>query len=767
MSSRANRISQAMGTCWLALALLGGVVVDASETGGEAAEPPLPPAEAPPAEDGAAGSLTAAQAQAVIYDRVTVVGSESELARLPGSAHVLTRADLEKQAYSDIHRILRQVPGINIQEEDGFGLRPNIGIRGTGVERSQKITLLEDGVLIAPAPYAAPAAYYAPTAGRMEGVEVRKGSAAVTQGPYTLGGAVNLISKSIPGERGGNLEVMAGDHGTWKLDGTYGASYERVGFLVETYQQRTDGFKELDGGGSTGFELADYLGKLRFSSAPGARRHQQLEIKAGRTEQDGRETYLGLTAADFAATPLRRYAGSQEDRIDTEHEQIQLRYFVVVSDRLDWTTTVYRNDFFRNWHKNESVLGVSNRSVLEDPLTYAAELAVLRGEVDSPDDALAVRNNRRDYYSQGVQSVVSFQPRGAWAGHSLRFGMRLHEDEEDRFQEDDLFAMRGGRMVLTSAGAPGSNANRVGDAEALALFAEDRVAIGKWTLTPGLRYETVDLARRDWAAADPQRAGGPRERRNEIDVLVPGLGASYELRPQWHVFAGVHRGFSPPGPSSTEEVEPEESVNYEAGTRYRKGAASAELTAFFNDYDNLLGADTLSGGGTGTGDLFNGGAVDVYGLEAACGTELWRGARFAVPVRASYTYTRGEFRTSFETEFEDWAPAVARGDELPYMPEHQIFAEIGLVAPRWGVNLNGHYVSEMRTRAGRGVIAEGERIEDHVAWDLAARYRVGAGVELRLQVRNLFDEVYVASRRPYGLRPGLPRTALVGLAVDF
>ena len=34
-------------------------------------------------------------------------------------------------------------------------------------------------------------------------------------------------------------------------------------------------------------------------------------------------------------------------------------------------------------------------------------------------------------------------------------------------------------------------------------------------------------------------------------------------------------------------------------------------------------------------------------------------------------------------------------------------------------------------------------------------------------VRNLTDEVYVAARRPAGVRPGLPRTLFLGATWDF
>ena len=253
--------------------------------------------------------------QTIIRERVMVIGKASEVGDIPGSAHYIDQEKLESQqlAYDDIHQILRQVPGVNIQEEDGYGLRPNIGMRGTGAERSSKITLMEDGVLIAPAPYAAPAAYYFPTTGRMEAIEVRKGSSQIKYGPRTNGGALNLISTGIPEDFNLNGNMALGVDNTRKLHLNLGDSYKNFAWVAEIHQIATNGFKELDGGGNTGFDVDDYLAKFRFHSDGSARIYQELEIKLGKTKQVSHETYLGLTDADFAANALSRYRGSQQD----------------------------------------------------------------------------------------------------------------------------------------------------------------------------------------------------------------------------------------------------------------------------------------------------------------------------------------------------------------------------------------------------------------------------------------------------------------------
>lgn len=704
-----------------------------------------------------------------VRERVMVIGDPSGVDGIPGSAAYLGGEELEQMqvAFGDVHRMLRWIPGINIQEEEGYGLRPNIGMRGTGVDRSAKITLMEDGVLIAPAPYAAPAAYYFPTAGRMQALEVRKGSSQIKYGPRTNGGALNLISTPIPYGLSFRANLGFGSDRTGKAHASIGDSGDHFGWLLETYQISTDGFKELDGGGDTGFNLEDYLAKFRVNSDRSARVYQELQIKLGKTEQVSDETYLGLTDPDFRAAPFRRYAASREDVFRSDHEQFQARYFVSPSAGLDLTAVVYRNNFKRNWYKLQSILGTSISKIFDDPDAFASELAIARG-ADSGPDALRVRANNREYTSQGVQTILGLTFERGRARNVLEFGLRYHEDQEDRLQHEDGFQMLDGRMVLTSRGAPGSQANRISDASAWAFFVQDRIEWGRWSLIPGLRVESVDLVRTDFARDDPERTRPTRVRENQVDVVIPGVGVSYQLSPAVGLFGGVHKGFAPPGPGSTEETEAEESVNYEFGARLRDGSVRVELVGFFNDYENLLGKDTLATGGTGTGDLFNGGEVHVVGAELSVQADLTEGlgGDLSVPVRFAYTLTRGEFQNSFESDFGPWGNVEA-GDELPYLPRHQVYASLGLERSGWSLLLDSHYVSRMRTAAGSGPILPQEATDSYLVFNLTGERALGEWASLFATVQNLTDRAYIVARRPAGARPGLPRTFMAGIKLNL
>ncbi|MCH7516839.1 MAG: carboxypeptidase-like regulatory domain-containing protein, partial [Bacteroidetes bacterium] len=497
-----------------------------------------------------------------VIESVTLTGGNQGIKDISGSAHYISPKEIQKFSYTDINRTLRTVPGINLQEEDGFGLRPNIGLRGTGAERSSKITVMEDGVLMAPAPYAAPAAYYFPTIGRMQAVEILKGSSQIKYGPYTTGGAINLISTQIPEEFSGRINLFGGSFGGRNLHTYVGNSHKNIAYLVETFQYSSDGFKQLDGGGNTGFDKKDYIAKLRINTNDSAKIYQSLTFKIGQTTETSNETYLGLTEDDFNENPYRRYSASQKDQMNTEQTQFSVRHVAKFSKSFDITTTAYRSDFQRNWYKLDKVKDSTDTKtkiskLLDNPSTYDDAYDILTGTTSTHDDALHVKANNRSYYAQGVQTVLGFNFKTRRLNHKIDLGFRYHQDQIDRFQWVDEYKMEDGVMDLTNAGKPGTESNRIETANAVEGYVQYKLRYKNLTVTPGLRYENILLARKDYGKNDPGRTEADlKERKNKVDVFIPGIGLDYKFNKYLSTFAGVHKGFSPPG--SKDETLPEE-----------------------------------------------------------------------------------------------------------------------------------------------------------------------------------------------------------------
>jgi Fe(3+) dicitrate transport protein len=699
-----------------------------------------------------------------ILDEVTIIGHRRDPADVPGSVHVIDQEELNTYLAADVMRVLRTVPGVYLQEEDGFGLRPNIGIRGSGLDRSARVALLEDGVLIAPAPYSAPSAYYFPTQRRMSALEVLKGPSSIAVGPKTTGGAINLISTPIPQEFAAYADIRAGQNNTLDAHLNLGDRGERFSWLIETVQARSDGFKTIDGpaGLGTGYDVQDYMVKLQFDSAPDAMVYQSVRVKAGYTDQVSDETYLGLVEDDFWQNPTRRYAASAGDVFNGEHDQLQVSYVIEPEGNWRGEITAYRNNFARNWFKLQSVNGTGISSVLNDTRSFATEFAYLTGAADSTDDAIFKRHNNRSYYSQGIQAELTWDLSLGEADIGLTVGVRVHEDEEDRLQKEDGFRMENSRLILTSEGAPGSRTNRVSSAEAVSYFVDTEIRSGRWIFTPGVRFEDIEMERLDFSTADPTRALGPtRVRSQSLSVFIPGVGALYEFNDSWRILGGIHKGFNPPGPGSS--AGEEDSTNVEFGTRFDNGRMNFEAIYFLNDYDNLVGTVTASTGGTGQiGDQFDGGEVIVQGFEFSASSVLSWGD-IAIPASVQYTWTtEAEFRNAFDSGFDPWGD-VEVGDELPYLPEHQFRATAGLTGDMWGMNVAANYVGRMRSVATQGPFDPDSSIDSHVVWDLMARWNWSDSLSTYFKVDNLFDETYIASRRPAGVRPGLERTAYVGL----
>lgn len=727
----------------------------------------------------AAPAMAATEAQPKIMERVTVIGTEDLRAAIPGAATIVGAKALETHGYTDIHRALQEVPGVTVQEEDGYGLRPNIAIRGGRANRSADLTLMEDGILAAPAPYAAPEAYYFPQLDRMSSLEVIKGTGAVKYGPRTTNGVLNLVTKPIPTDKQAALTGEFGSHASIRTGLTGGTSFEHGGFLLNAVHKETEGFKEIDFvGGDTGYSTQDVMGKLRLNTGAGASRYQEVELKLGWYNELSNETYLGLTDADFDRQSNRRYASSQLDEMDVAARQIAATHYIELMPKLNLTTSIYRNEIDRSWYRLASVrLGGVSRdigAIFNNQTANAAYLAALKA-ANTSGGTFSIRDNSREYRAFGAQSVLQTQFALGAVGNQLEVGFRYHMDEEDRFQREDRFDLVDGRAVLVSTGAPGSAGNRIQSADAWSAFVQHELRWGGWTVTPGVRFEHINLKREDYGSSDPTRTGANLAVfENDLNVWIPGIGVSYAVTESWRLLAGVHKGFAPPGvPANANEAaftREEESINYELGTRYAAGNWNGELFFFLTDYDNLLGRDTLSSGGSGTGDAFNGGKVEIKGLEASAGYNaaalVGLPAAWRLPLTATYTLTEGEFDSSFTSNFEEWGNVTA-GDRLPYLPRHQLALSAGLEAPQWQISVTGRFVDDMRTRAGSGRIPDNLRVAAHWTVDVAGEYRFNDHVKGFVTVKNLLDETYIAARRPAGVRPGLPLTALVGAKLSL
>jgi Fe(3+) dicitrate transport protein len=707
-----------------------------------------------------------------IVQQSTIIGSEKGIKELPGSAYYLSPKELQKFNYTDINRTLRSIPGVNIQEEDGFGLRPNIGLRGSGVERSSKITIMEDGILMAPAPYSAPAAYYFPTIGRMQSIEILKGSSQIKYGPYTTGGAINMLSTQLPEQLAARVSLSAGSFGNRILHAFAGNSHEQVAYSVETFQHSADGFKVLDNGGSTGFDKADYLFKLRFNSKKTAKIYQALTFKVGETFENSNETYLGLAKADFDLNPNRRYAASQMDNMTTKQRQLSANYFIQPLKFMSISSTVYRNDFKRNWYKLDAVkdstgIKKSISSILEDPLAFNDSYAIIGGQSSVLNDALYVKGNNREYYSQGVQTIIGFDFKTGYLKHKIDLGFRYHQDEQDRYQYEDQYKMADSIMLLTKAGDPGRESNRVNFAIAAASYIQYKLIYKRWTATTGVRHEYITLTEKDYGKNDPNRLGTALvENQNQISAFIPGIALDFKVNLHLAAFLGLHKGFAPAGVK--EGSLPEESINYEAGIKYYRPGFSGQLVGFMNQYENLLGADLAAGGGAGTGDFFNGGKALTQGIEFQAIYDLMHSfkSKFNLPLTIGYTLTDAYFQSSFSSTNEDWGN-VSSGDQLPYLATHQFSTNLSLEHARFSLNIGLKYTSEMRASAGQGEILEDQLIPSYLVLDASAKFTINKNISFFASATNIGNTVYVVAIRPAGFRPGMPRAFQLGMKVNL
>ena len=706
-----------------------------------------------------------APAFAVEYDvetieSVSIIGTKADARRIAGSGTVISNEDLQKTIDTDIHKILSAVPGLFFRTEDGYGLRPNISIRGTSLDRSSKITIMEDGVLVAPAPYTSSSAYYFPTTGRIHAVEVLKGPSAITQGPSTIGGALNLISTPIPTEGKGKFVQELGDNGMVRTHAVLGGDNGALGAMVEVHEHSTDGFDSIANvGGDTGFDKSDLLAKFRYTSG-----NHEVTLKLLDLDESSRQTYVGLSQSSFNKNPRMRYGMTQYDQMKNDGEQQSITYKGTFGN-VDVIATSWSNDYHRDWFKvdkanNGKAFGISNgiNNVIDAANNGNADA---QGILDGTREAeVKLKHNNRFYGNEGIQ----FQLSRDIGNHSITFGYRDLEDYESRLQNYECFdqSADGKNSALSpcSTGWTGSN-NRLRETDATSYFVQDTITIDKLTLTFGYRSEDYDKLENRWSDAKPTRIiKDPKynNKKSSGDYSTTGFGATYDVSENLKLVAGFHQGMSPVFNGDAEEAD-----NMELGFRFNEGTTAVEIIYFASDYANLVAeCKNSSGGDCDAGDTFSGGEVDVSGLEVDASWVVQRNA-VNYPLAITYTSTDATFDNSFES---DYFGVVASGDDLPYIPSSVLAISAGFITESgWSGYMRMVDLGSSCSTAACGAY---ENIEAYSYIDLSIRKRVNENLDIYSVLENATDNEDIAARSPKnGARSQKPQAFKIGFSYKF
>jgi len=689
------------------------------------------------------GLAAGALAEEVVVSSSRIAATPAAIEQLPGSVALITEDQLENSRVFSTTEALRKAAGVNVRDEEGFGLRPNIGIRGLSPTRSTKVLLLEDGLPITYAPYGDNASYYHPPVERFESVEVVKGSGQILYGPQTVGGVINYVTRNPPQKPSGFLSLTGGNRSYFNGHLNYGGTWGNTGLMFDYTRKQGEGARDNVRSGLNDFTV-------KSVSTFGSR--QAVTAKFNYYGEDSNITYSGLTEAEYRADP--RQNPFRNDFFYGDRFGASVTHALVFAPDAALTTSLYGSYFNRHWWRQSSN---SN----ERPNRLGSD-ADCRGMRDL-DTTCGNQGRLRKYYFVGVEPRLHLSRSLFGRRNEADFGFRAHFETQDRRQENgDTPTSRSGLLVE-------HNERRN---QAYSGFAQNRFTFGDWTVTPGVRVEHVSYQRTNRLRAVTGETS--------LTQVVPGLGVAYNPSPRLTLFAGAHRGFAPPrtedvinnNTGGVVELDPELSWNYEVGARsVLTDGVRVEATFFRMDYENQIIPASLAGGVNTT--LTNGGETRHQGFELSgrLDTGALRKSPHNLYLRAAYTYVpvadfRGFRRSSVDST------TLITGNRLPYAPEHLLNAVVGFSHPSGfdgqveAVHVGSQFADDLNTL---NPSANGQRglLPSFTIWNATANYTVERlHATFFVSAKNVFDRLYIADRSR-GILPGPPRLVQSGVKFRF
>ncbi|MBL8228271.1 MAG: TonB-dependent receptor [Bryobacterales bacterium] len=687
-------------------------------------------------------------AQEVRVTAGQIITAPEELERLPGSIGFVSASTLQESRVFTTDEALRKVSGVHARAEEGFGLRPNIGIRGLNPTRSSRVLLLEDGLPLSYAPYGDNASYYHPPIDRFESVEVVKGAGQIVYGPMTVGGVVNYVTPPVPDKRGGTLTLMGGNRDYFNGHLQYGGNLGKTGLLFDVMRKQGEGARE---------NLRHGLTDFNAKSITNIRSNQTLGIRFNYYNEDSNVTYSGLRQAEWDLNP--RGNPFRNDFFYIARYGASVNHTWAPTSNVFVSTNAYSSIFNRDWWRQSSNSGQRPNDASDPACGGMLNLNTTCGN----------EGRLRHYATWGIEPKVRVNHRWFGVASESDFGVRYHDEHQERHQKN-------GPLPNSRDGVRVENNDRL--ARATSAFWQNRFLIGRLTITPGLRVENVRYRRINYLVNSPSGVRGA----TNLTQWIPGIGVAYSSGDKLTFFAGVHRGFAPPrvedivnnNTGASVELDPELSWNYEAGLRSRLTRDTQLEAAYFRlNFANQIIPASVAGGLGAT--LTNAGRTIHEGAEIS-GRHAFRNvasSRHSFSIRGAYTYLpNAEFRGTRFSAIPGFATTLITGNRLPYAPTNLLTASVsywhtnGLNLMVENVYTGRQFSDDLNTRNGT---ADGQRglIPGNTIWNATLNYPVEQWrANFFVTTKNMLDRLTIVDRTR-GLLPGLPRMVQFGVRFGF
>jgi len=691
---------------------------------------------------------------------ITVISGRDRLfSKVPGSVAYIDQKEIQTIAPISGNEVLRRTPGLHVVDEEGMGMRVNIGIRGLDPDRSRSVLVMEDGIPVALAPYGEPEMYYTPTIDRMAGVEILKGSGQILYGPQTIGGVVNYITRNPPQEEEGSVRLQGGQGGFFSGLINYGNTVGNTGFQVNLLKKRADNV------GPTEFDITDFNTKFLFNMGE----KSELGVKLGIYNEVSNSTYIGINQVMFDQGGQDFTRVAPDDQLDVKRYSLSFSHVYRFSKNVKLRTIAFGNNTIRNWNRQDFAINNNNTP----PANWTG---VVWGDVEVPGGAIFMRNStgnrKREFEVAGIEPRLEVNHNFLQRNNELIVGTR--------FMYERAFEQR---INGTKAGVQSGNLveDEVRTGNAISAYIQNKIDVTeKFNINAGVRLENFnyerDINRRSFGQL------GVRDTilvaSSVVNEIIPGVGFNYRPVQKVNLFGGVHKGFAPPRTKDAItslgeplDLEAEQSWNYELG--FRTDLAKwlyLELTGFYMDFSNQVIPVAESAGGIGFG-LVNAGATLNRGVESAVVVDLsqiFGLSNARITYDANVTYVKATYN---EDRFK--GDVNIKGNRTPYAPEWLVNSAFTVETNGgFGLRLSANYVANQfgdelnlvkPTPDGRVGL-----IPSYLVFDAVMSYNLPKiSSRFNLAIKNLTDERYIATRRPQGIRVGLPRFITAGYEFRF